>query len=127
MRDAQALKQKFEAALNKIERDRQNMLDEAHKEISRDRERMENDAKTQSEHLHTEARQTILKERDQALKDLKEEIATLAAGLAEKLLREAGVETNQSYFLGKVEQNCRKWIRQNENGSIMNSSQMAQA
>ncbi|MEE4197751.1 MAG: F0F1 ATP synthase subunit B [Bacteroidales bacterium] len=91
-------------ALAKVERE--NILKEAKEEKSRIIEEAKESAKIEAQKILEEARKGVLKEKEEAIHEIKNQIAELSVGIAEKLLREhLSDDSKQKQLISQIVKN----------------------
>jgi F-type H+-transporting ATPase subunit b len=100
--EAEAARQDYERRVADLDKERQKVLDEAHRQITADRQAALDDARDEADTMLAEAKESIDKERAKALKAMRGQIADLAGDMAAKLLGEAAPRVPNDYFLNAV-------------------------
>ncbi len=101
-KEADATRSALEADRAKLATERESVLNEAHKAMAAEREKLIEDAKRNAERVVGEGRAAIVAEREAALNGLRKEVASLASDLAGRLLAETGVAADGDALLAAV-------------------------
>lgn len=101
--EAEAARQHFEEGRAGLAQERQDMLKKMHEELEAERRKVLDEARREADELLGTARETIDEEREAVLKEVREQVAELAAELALDLLRKAGVKASSDVFLEQLE------------------------
>jgi len=102
-REAEAARRRFEEDRAKLVQERQDMLKEVHETLDAERQAALSEASGKAEELLAVARGTIAEERQGALIEIREEVATLAVELAAAIMRNAGSSAPNGFFLEMLE------------------------
>ena len=102
--EAEAARRAYEGDRAKLAEERQALLKKAHEELEAERSKVLDAAKRQADAQLDAASQSIATERKAALKQLRGQVAGMAAEMAAKLLREAGTGASADVFLERLEQ-----------------------
>ena len=88
--EALELKNQYEAKLQGAKEESSQMIERAKQEAKAEYDRIVNDAGTEAKKLMQSARDTMDMEREQALRDMKSQVASLAVDAARKVLLDSG-------------------------------------
>ena len=102
-RAAEAVQQHFEQELASQADERQKLLNVTHKQLESERSGIMEDARQEADKLIKAARETIAKERQATLKQLRNEVAGLAVDLASMLMQEGGPMLSSETALEQLE------------------------
>lgn len=100
--EAEAARQDYERRVADLDKERQKVLDEAHRQIVEDRQAAKEEARGEADTMIAEARESIEKEKAAALKAMRRQITDLAGDMAAKLLSEAAPRVPNDFFLNAV-------------------------
>ncbi len=100
--EAEAAKRQCEDSRAQLAGERQEMQKKVHEELEGERDRIVDAARKEAEQLLAAARETIVRERQTALSDLREQTADLAIDLASGLLRKTGATASSDAFLEQI-------------------------
>lgn len=98
----------YENAQAGLAKERQNMLKNNHDELVAERQTVLDEARGQAEELMAATRESITQERELALTEFREQVATLAVELASTLLRKSGSHISSDLFLQQIEQQLKE-------------------
>lgn len=101
--EAEAARQRYEEARAGLAEERQQMLKTIHNEWDSERGKLLDKAKREAAGILEAARETIAKEREAALGDIRGQMASLAVELASDLLRKAGSNASNGVYLEYLE------------------------
>jgi F-type H+-transporting ATPase subunit b len=101
--EADAAKQRFEAAQAALAQERQDMLRDLHREQEAERDKLLQSTRDDAERTLVAARKQIDEERDAALAELRKQAADLAVDLAATLLRKAAPTQPDEALLQRIE------------------------
>ena len=102
-KEAEAARKHYEEARAELARERQAMLDAAHRTIEAERTKRIEETRQEAETLIETAHAAIAEERKKTLAGLETDVASLAVKLAEKLLDKLGGAIASSVFLDQTE------------------------
>lgn len=100
--EADAARQQFESDRATLGQERQNLLKKVHDELDVERRKVLEEAGKKADGLLTEARDSIARERQAALKDIREEVTALAHDMAAGLLGKLGSANVSAAFLDEI-------------------------
>ncbi len=100
---AEEARRQFEEERAKLPGERQEMLKTAHDELEQDRQKILNSAKAEADKLIAAAKVSIEDERREAVKNIKTEVAGLAAALAGRVLGASASGSLNGVFLARLE------------------------
>jgi F-type H+-transporting ATPase subunit b len=91
--EAEALRQRLEEQQAAAEQQRQELIHQAREQAETERHKLLDEAERAAQQHQEEVRQALARERDEALKALRDEVTTQAIGLTRRLLAEASERT----------------------------------
>lgn len=100
---AEAARQRFEEAQAELLKERQDMLKQVHEELDAERRKILEKAKHEADELLQAAGQSIVKEREAAVTEVREQVAALAVDLASCLLGKVGSSVSAGVFLERLD------------------------
>jgi len=101
-KEADEARQRFETDRAALGQERQDLLKKAHDDLDAERRKVLDEAEKQADRLLVEARESIARERDAALKDIREQVAALAHDMAAGLLGKLGSANVSAPFLEEI-------------------------
>jgi F-type H+-transporting ATPase subunit b len=101
--DAEAARQRYEKARADLAEERQDALKKIHGEWDAERRKLLEEAKSEAADMMEAARESLAKEREATLKEVRERIADLAVELAAELLRKVGSQASSGAYLARIE------------------------
>lgn len=101
---AEEAHRRYDADHAALAQERESMIEAARAELDAERANVLAEARAQAEKILEDAKTGIAKERQAALHDLREDVASLGVELARKLLREAGQDLPHDLFLDRLAQ-----------------------
>lgn len=101
-RDAEALQTKLQVERAESERQRADLVREAHQQAEAEARRVLDDARRRVQQQEQEWRQQLTRERDDALASVRQEIVGLALGLAERFLKQSASRSLHQQLVARL-------------------------
>jgi len=101
--DAEAARQRYEKARADLAEERQDALKKIHGEWDAERRKLLEEAKSEAAGMMEAARESLAKEREATLKEVRERVADLAVEFAAELLRKVGSQASSGAYLARIE------------------------
>jgi F-type H+-transporting ATPase subunit b len=101
--EAESARRRFEDDRAELARERQDMLKNIHAELGEERQKVLDEAAGKAEEMMKAARASIARERQTALAEIREQVTTLAVELASGIMRQAGSNAPNEFFLDSFE------------------------
>lgn len=101
--DAEAARQRYEKARADLAEERQDALKKIHGEWDAERRKLLEEAKSEAAGMMEAARESLAKERDATLKEVRERVADLAVEFAAELLQKVGSQASSGAYLARIQ------------------------